>query len=126
MKTTLRGRPSLDIDLTRILKAVATMLTAAAWELPCSDDYVHARLKQAAIEHAIDGFRGCLPCSMKWSHGACWHRKSLPLITTGATGAVTTKIRTTSTATKAVERTPVWFRQDTPLVEPPVGHGSPW
>ncbi len=51
MKTTLRGRPSLDIDLAQILKAVRNhgQVVAAARELDCSDAYIHVRLKRAGL-----------------------------------------------------------------------------
>ena len=51
MKTTLRGRPSLDLDLAQILKAVRDhgQVVAAARELGCSDAYIHVRLKRAGL-----------------------------------------------------------------------------
>ena len=51
MKTSLRGRPSLDLDLTQILKAVRhhRQVVAAAKEFGCSDAYVHVRMKRAGL-----------------------------------------------------------------------------
>ena len=51
MKTSLRGRPSLDLDLAQILKAVRDhgQVVAAARELDCSDAYIHVRLKRAGL-----------------------------------------------------------------------------
>ncbi len=47
MKTTLRGRPNLDLDLAQILRAVRQhgQVMAAARELGCSDAYIHVRMK---------------------------------------------------------------------------------
>ncbi len=54
MKTTLRGRPSLDLDLAQILRAVRRrgQVMAAARELGCSDAYIHVRMKRAALSLA--------------------------------------------------------------------------
>ena len=51
MKTTLRGRPRLDLDLLGILEAVRRhrQVMAAAKELGCSDAYIHVRFKQAGF-----------------------------------------------------------------------------
>ena len=51
MKTTLRGRPSLDLDLTLILKAIRYhgQVMAAAGDLACSDAYLHVRMKRAGL-----------------------------------------------------------------------------
>ena len=50
MKTTLRGRPSLELDLAQILKAVNDhRQVAAARGLACSDSYLHARMKRAGL-----------------------------------------------------------------------------
>ena len=51
MKTTLRGRPKLDIDLLAILEAVRRhrQVVAAARELVCSDAYIHVRLKRVGL-----------------------------------------------------------------------------
>jgi len=50
MKTVLRGRPSLDIDLAQILKAVRDHgQVVAARELGCLDAYLHVRLKRAGL-----------------------------------------------------------------------------
>ncbi len=45
------ARPSLDIDLAQILKAVRDhgQVVAAARELGCSDAYLHVRLKRAGL-----------------------------------------------------------------------------
>jgi hypothetical protein len=47
----LRGRPSLAIDLADILGAVRrhSQVTGAARELNCSPGYIHARLKAAGL-----------------------------------------------------------------------------
>ena len=54
MKTTLRGRPSLDLDLAIILQAVRQhgRVMAAARELGCSDAYIHVRMKRAGLSLA--------------------------------------------------------------------------
>lgn len=54
MKTTLRGRPSLDLDLAQILMAVRRrgQVMAAARELGCSDAYIHVRMKRAGLSLA--------------------------------------------------------------------------
>ncbi len=54
MKTTLRGRPSLDLDLTQLLRAVRQhgQVMAAARELGCSDAYFHVRMKRAGLPMA--------------------------------------------------------------------------
>jgi len=51
MKKTLRGRPSLNIPLERIIEVVRQrgQVVAAARELRCSDAYVHKRFKQAGL-----------------------------------------------------------------------------
>ncbi len=51
MKTTLRGRPRLDLDLRAILEAVRRhrQVVAAARDLGCSDAYIHVRLKQVGL-----------------------------------------------------------------------------
>jgi len=51
MKTTLRGRPRLDLDLRAILEAVRRhrQVIAAARELGCSDAYIHVRFKRVGI-----------------------------------------------------------------------------
>jgi len=51
MKTTLRGRPRLDLDLLAILEAVRRhrQVMAAARELGCSDAYIHVRLKRVGL-----------------------------------------------------------------------------
>ncbi len=51
MKTTLRGRPKLDLELPAILEAVRhhRQVMAAARELGCSDAYIHVRLKRVGI-----------------------------------------------------------------------------
>ena len=51
MKATLRGRPRLDLDLSRILEAVRRhrQVMAAARELGCSDAYIHVRLKRVGL-----------------------------------------------------------------------------
>ena len=51
MKTTLRGRPRLNIEMARILEAVYRQgqIVAAGRELGCSQGYVHARLKGAGL-----------------------------------------------------------------------------
>ena len=51
MKKTLRGRPSLNIPLERIIEAVRRhgQVVAAARELDCSDGYIHKRFKQAGL-----------------------------------------------------------------------------
>ncbi len=51
MKRTLRGRPSLDLDLAQLLRAVRQhgQVMAAARELGCSDAYIHVRMKQAGL-----------------------------------------------------------------------------
>ena len=51
MKTTLRGRLSLNLDLAHILKAVRDhgQVVAAARELGCSDAYIHVRLNRAGL-----------------------------------------------------------------------------
>ena len=51
MKTNLRGRPSLNLDLAQILKAVRHhgQVVSAARELSCSDAYIHVRMKRAGI-----------------------------------------------------------------------------
>ena len=54
MKTILRGRPRLDLDLARILKAVRRQgqVMAAARELGCSDAYMHVRMKRVGLSLA--------------------------------------------------------------------------
>ncbi len=51
MKTTMRGRSRLDLDLNRILAAVRRhrQVLAAARELSCSDAYIHVRFKQEGL-----------------------------------------------------------------------------
>ncbi len=51
MKTTLRGRPRLDLDLQAILEAVRRhrQVVAAARDLGCSDAYIHVRLKKVGL-----------------------------------------------------------------------------
>ena len=51
MKTTLRGRPRLDLDLLAILDAVRRhrQVMAAARDLGCSDAYIHVRLKRVGL-----------------------------------------------------------------------------
>ena len=51
MKTTLRGRPRLNIELPQILEAVWRhgQVMAAARELGCSDAYIHVKFKQAGL-----------------------------------------------------------------------------
>ncbi len=51
MKTTLRGRPRLDLDLLAILEAVRRhrQVMGAARELGCSDAYIHVRLKRVGL-----------------------------------------------------------------------------
>ncbi len=51
MKTTLRGRPRLDLDLRAILEAVRRhrQVMAAARDLGCSDAYIHVRLKKVGL-----------------------------------------------------------------------------
>ena len=51
MKTTLRGRPRLDLDLLAILVAVRhhRQVMAAARELGCSDAYIHVRFKRVGV-----------------------------------------------------------------------------
>ncbi len=51
MKTTLRGRPSLDLGLAQILKVVRRhgQVMAAARELGCSDAYIHVRMRWAGL-----------------------------------------------------------------------------
>ena len=50
-KTTLRGRPRLDLDLLAILEAVRRhrQVMAAGRELGCSDAYIHVRLKRVGL-----------------------------------------------------------------------------
>ena len=54
MRTTLRGRPSLDLDLAQILRAVRQhgQVMAAARELGCSDAYIHVRMNRAGLPMA--------------------------------------------------------------------------
>ena len=51
MRTTLRGRPRLDLDLLSILEAVRRhrQVMAAARDLGCSDAYIHIRLKKVGL-----------------------------------------------------------------------------
>ncbi len=51
MKTTLRGRPRLNLDLLVILEAVRRprQVMAAARDLGCSDAYIHVRLKKVGL-----------------------------------------------------------------------------
>ena len=51
MKTTLRGRPSLDLELPEILEAVRRhrQIMGASRELRCSDAYIHVRFKREGI-----------------------------------------------------------------------------
>ena len=51
MKTTLRGRPRLDLDISVILEAVRRhrQVVAAARELGCSDAYIHVRFKHEGL-----------------------------------------------------------------------------
>ena len=51
MKTTLRARPRLDLELSAILEAVRhhRQEMAAAMELGCSDAYIHVRLKKVGL-----------------------------------------------------------------------------
>ena len=46
-----RGRPSLNLDLAQILRAVRLhgRVMAAARDLCCSDAYVHVRMKRAGL-----------------------------------------------------------------------------
>ena len=51
MKTTLRGRPRLDLELPTILEAVRRhrQVVAAARDLGCSDAYIHVRFKRVGV-----------------------------------------------------------------------------
>ncbi len=51
MKTTLRGRPNLDLDLAQILRAVRRhgQVMAAARELGCSDAYIHVSMEGVGL-----------------------------------------------------------------------------
>lgn len=51
MKSTLRGRPRLNITVDAVLAAVRRSgnVTHAAAELQCSPAYIHARLKEAGL-----------------------------------------------------------------------------
>ena len=51
MRTTLRGRPRLDLDLLAIFEAVRRhrQVMAAARDLGCSDAYIHVRLKRVGL-----------------------------------------------------------------------------
>lgn len=51
MKKTLRGRPSLNISLERVIETVRRhgQVVAASRELGCSDGYIHKRFRQAGI-----------------------------------------------------------------------------
>lgn len=51
MRRTLRGRPSLNIPLARIVEAVRhhRQVVAAARELGCSDSYIHKQFKLAGL-----------------------------------------------------------------------------
>ena len=51
VKTTMRGRPRLDLELPAILEAVRhhRQVMAAARELGCSDAYIHVRLKKVGL-----------------------------------------------------------------------------
>ena len=51
MRTSLRGRPTLDLDLARILEVVRYhgQVMAAARDLCCSDAYIHVRMKRAGL-----------------------------------------------------------------------------
>ena len=51
MKTTMRGRPRLDLDLNRILAAIRShrQVMAAARDLGCSEAYIHVRLKKVGL-----------------------------------------------------------------------------
>ena len=51
MKTTLRGRPRLDLGLLVILETVRRhrLVMAAARDLGCSDAYIHVRLKKVGL-----------------------------------------------------------------------------
>ena len=51
MRTTPRGRHSLNLDLAQILKEVRSygQVVAAARELGCSDAYLHVRMKRAGL-----------------------------------------------------------------------------
>ncbi len=51
MKTTMRGRPRLDLELPAILEAVRhhRQVMAAARELGCSDAYINVRLKKVEL-----------------------------------------------------------------------------
>ena len=51
MKTTLRGRLRLNIELPQIPEAVRRhgQVMAAATELRCSDAYIHVRFKRAGL-----------------------------------------------------------------------------
>ena len=47
----MRGRPRLNLELDRILKAVREhrQVVAAARELGCSDAYIHVRFRRAGL-----------------------------------------------------------------------------
>ena len=51
MNKTLRGRPSLKLELKQILEAVHRhrQVLAAAREFGCSDAYIHVRLKKVGL-----------------------------------------------------------------------------
>ena len=54
MKTSLRGRPRLNIQFEAIVSAVRShgQITAAARELGCSDAYIHQRFKAQGLRFA--------------------------------------------------------------------------
>ena len=51
MKSTLRGRPRLNLKMSQILEAVRRhrQVMAAATELRCSDAFIFVRFKRAAL-----------------------------------------------------------------------------
>ena len=51
MKSTLRGRPRLNLDMRQILTVVrrCQQVMAAAHELGCSDAYIHVRFKEDGL-----------------------------------------------------------------------------
>ena len=51
MKSTLRGRPKLNIETRDILRALrqSRKVVAAARELCCSPAYIHARLRELGL-----------------------------------------------------------------------------
>ena len=65
MKTTLRGRPRLELDLLVILEAVRLhrQVMAAARGLGCSDAYIHVRLKRVGLS-LKDGLEASDPATL--------------------------------------------------------------